>query len=119
MKVTLTVMTRALIGLMIIFSCAWVHAGVLVVPSGQPAFDGQGPFFVTRDQFANERWQQFYTGSAIGALNPSPFYITEIAFSSAIGSLPIDTTLQNLGIRMSTTPFAADQHGNVFLANVG
>src|SRR3954471_20080816 len=93
-------------------------AAFVVVPNAGTVYGGHGPFDIRSDEFPNMRSQEVFNQSAFGGIQFSPFYITEISYAGA-GSDLMDINLENVDVRMSTSPFRADHQSSVFAANIG
>ena len=82
---------------------------------------GTGPFLIISSEIRSIRIQEVHSASDFAG-SPGPVYsINQISYSapSWSGRVPIDVTLPNIEIRMSTTPKAPDGLSPNFLDNIG
>src|ERR1051325_9253704 len=79
-------------------------AAFVTIPDAGTIYGAHGPLDVRNDQRPNIRSQEVFNQSAFGGVTASAFYITEISYAGA-GSDLMDINLQNVDIRMSTSPF--------------
>src|SRR5438128_2263788 len=95
-------------------------ADFLIAPRGPynpNDFSGkQSPFLLSSDVVPDVRYQQVYSGQEFPSTG-GLIRITDLSFAAALG--PIDVTLPNVSIHLSTTARAPDGLSTTFAQNVG
>src|SRR5206468_12985074 len=78
---------------------------------------GTGPFLITSSEVQSIRIQEVHSASDFTQSPGSTYLINQISYSapSLSGRVPIDVTLPNIEIRLSTTPKAPDGLSASFL----
>ena len=88
-------------------------------PNNTPLTGLQQPFVITRSVAASVRFQQVYAASDFQAVSPGAMEISGLAFESVFGSNPIDVTLPNVAVHLSTTSKPPDGLSGTFSDNIG
>ena len=81
----------------------------------------RGPFLFTRSEAQDDRYQEVHGRTDFLAAAAPTLLITEISYSAPTwsGRVPIDVTLQNIEIRLSTTGRNPDALSINFSDNIG
>src|SRR5437762_3111204 len=99
-----TLSKNASLLLALLWSTDGIAASILSPRPNNTRLDGlEPPFVITHSQALSVRFQQIYSASDFQAISPGPFEITDLAFESVFGSNPIDVTIPNLSIHLSTS----------------
>src|SRR5690349_9782554 len=88
-------------------------------PNNTPLGGLEPPFVITGSQAPSVRFQQIYAAGDFQAVVAGPLQITELAFATVSGSVPMDIVIPNVVLHLSTSSKVPDGLSATFADNLG
>lgn len=105
--------------LLVASSVTELQSASIPSPLAVPDSAVDAPFLTPTNSGPSVRFQQVYGSSDFARFGSPEYLITELRFEGGVGSGPIDVTLANMQIFLSTTQGAPDSLSAVFANNIG